>query len=112
MTDNYNKTLTPAQAEGLRKLRHIALDMDGTIYLVTLINIPINVAIMRTVDKGMLSKVSSITSVASQGLTPIASVLAGAILQGAGSAALLFFCAAGFAAAAAYLLLNKRVKEI
>lgn len=80
--------------------------------LVTLINIPINVAIMRTVDKGMLSKVSSITSVASQGLTPIASVLAGAILQGAGSAALLFFCAAGFAAAAAYLLLNKRVKEI
>ena len=33
MTDNYNKTLTPAQAEGLRKLRHIALDMDGTIYL-------------------------------------------------------------------------------
>lgn len=29
----HNKTLTPSQAAGLRRLRHIALDMDGTIYL-------------------------------------------------------------------------------
>jgi NagD protein len=33
MTDNYNQTLSAAQVEGLRRLRHIALDMDGTIYL-------------------------------------------------------------------------------
>ena len=30
---NYNQTLNAAQTEGLRRLRHIALDMDGTIYL-------------------------------------------------------------------------------
>ena len=33
MTENYNKVLTGEQREGLRKLKHIALDMDGTIYL-------------------------------------------------------------------------------
>ena len=31
--NNYNQTLSAAQTEGLRRLRHIALDMDGTIYL-------------------------------------------------------------------------------
>ena len=31
--DNYNKVLTPEQKEKLRKIRHLALDMDGTIYM-------------------------------------------------------------------------------
>ena len=31
--NNYNQTLSAPQTEGLRRLRHIALDMDGTIYL-------------------------------------------------------------------------------
>lgn len=80
--------------------------------ILALVNIPISTAVMRMVDKNMLSKVSSITSITSQGLVPIASVLAGAILQSIGSTALLAFCALGFAAAAAYLLLNKKVREI
>ena len=80
--------------------------------ILALVNIPISTAIMRIVDRNMLSKVSSITSIASQGLVPIASVLAGAILQSVGSTALLGFCAAGFTAAAVYLLLNKKVREI
>ena len=33
MTDNYNRMLSETQIEGLRRLKHIALDMDGTIYL-------------------------------------------------------------------------------
>lgn len=33
MTDNYNKTLSTEQREKLKKLKYLALDMDGTIYL-------------------------------------------------------------------------------
>ncbi len=33
MAGNYNKTLSESQSAGLRRLKHIALDMDGTIYL-------------------------------------------------------------------------------
>ena len=33
MTENHNKVLTPELKEKLRKLKHLALDMDGTIYL-------------------------------------------------------------------------------
>ncbi len=33
MTDNYNKTIDGATAEKLSKIKHVALDMDGTIYL-------------------------------------------------------------------------------
>lgn len=81
-------------------------------FVVTQVNIPINTAVMRIVDKNMLSKVSSIISIASQGLVPIASVLAGAILQGIGSTALLVFCTAGFMVATLFLVANKHVKEL
>lgn len=80
--------------------------------LLSFVNIPLNTAVMRIVDKDKLSKVSSIISVASQGLIPIASVLAGAILQYFGSTVLLAVCTAGFTAAALSLLFNKRVREI
>lgn len=33
MTENYNKLMTPELASKLRRLRYLALDMDGTIYL-------------------------------------------------------------------------------
>ena len=33
MKENHNKTLTPELKEKLAKIRHLALDMDGTIYL-------------------------------------------------------------------------------
>lgn len=33
MKENYNKTLTPQQKAKLRKIKYMALDMDGTIYL-------------------------------------------------------------------------------
>lgn len=33
MTENHNKTLSPELKEKLSKIRHLALDMDGTIYM-------------------------------------------------------------------------------
>lgn len=33
MTENYNQMLTPARQAKLRRIRHLALDMDGTIYM-------------------------------------------------------------------------------
>ena len=81
-------------------------------FLIVIINIPITTALMRIVDKDKLSKVSSIVNIASQGLVPISSVLAGAILQTAGSSVLLLLCSLGFTATALYLLMNKSAKEI
>ena len=76
------------------------------------INIPTSTVIMRIVDKTMLSKVNSVISISSQGLIPIASVLAGAILQGFGSTALLLMCTVGFLITALSMLFNRRVREI
>ena len=81
-------------------------------FLIVIINIPITTALMRIVDKDKLSKVSSIVNIASQGLVPISSVLAGAILQTAGSSVLLLLCSLGFTVTALYLLMNKSAKEI
>ena len=79
---------------------------------ITFVNIPVSTAIMRIVDKDKLSKVNSIINIGSQGMIPIASVLAGGILQAFGSSALLFFCSAGFTVTAILLLMNKPVKML
>ena len=81
-------------------------------FLISLINIPISTAIMRVVDKTKLSKVNSIINIGSQGMIPLASVLAGVILQSLGSTTLLLFCAAGFAVTAILMLVNKSIKEL
>ena len=80
--------------------------------LLSAINIPISTAMMRIVDKDKLSKVNSIISVGSQAMIPIASVLAGVVLQSLGSSVLLFACAAGFTVTAVMLLMNKPVREL
>ncbi len=79
---------------------------------VTNINVPTTTMLMRIVEKDKLSKVNSVINISSQGLIPIASVLAGLILQGLGSTALLIFCTVGFFITALTLLLNPRTKEI
>ena len=76
------------------------------------INIPITTAVMRVVDRDKLSKVNSIINVGSQAMIPIASVLAGAVLQGLGSTVLLFACALGFSVMAVLLLVNKPVHDL
>ena len=81
-------------------------------FLVTYINIPFNTAVMRVIDRSQLSRVSGIMSVMSQGLTPIASVLAGIVLQNLGSVWLLVLCAAGFTFTALRLVFRRETREI
>lgn len=81
-------------------------------FLVVMINVPTSTVLMRVVDRDKLSKVSSIVSIVSQGLTPISSVLAGTVLQYLGSTTLLLVCALGFTVTALFLLFNKQVREI
>ena len=84
----------------------------GIGFLIAFVNIPISTAIMRVVDRDKLSKVNSIMSFSSQGMTPIASMLAGVILENLGSTILLAVCAAGFTVTAVLTLLNHRLKEL
>ena len=80
--------------------------------LLSLINIPVSTALMRTVDRDKLSKVNSIVNFGSQGMIPVASVLAGAVLQSLGSSLLLFACSLGFTVMAVMLLMNKPVRDL
>ena len=81
-------------------------------FLLSLINIPLNTLIQRRVERNKLSKVGSIVSVGSQGMIPVASVLAGAALQLFGSTVLLAICAAGFTVTAVLLLTNRHVRSL
>lgn len=79
--------------------------------LISCINIPVSTAIMRIVDKDKLSKVNSLTSIGTQGMVPIASVLAGAILSAFGSTVLLTFCSLGFTVTAVSMLFSREFRE-
>ena len=80
--------------------------------IISYVNIPFTTVIMRIVDKDKLSKTMSIINILSMGLIPIASVLAGAVLQYLGSTTLLWICSLGFTATAIYLLFNKQAQTI
>ena len=67
---------------------------------------------MKIVDRDMLGKVVSITRVISMGLIPIASLMAGAILQYFSPTALLIVCSLGFTATALFVLVNPETKNI
>lgn len=81
-------------------------------FLISCINIPVTTAIMRIVDKDKLSKVNSLTGIGSQGMIPLASVLAGVILNAFGSTVLLAFCSLGFTVTAISLLFSRQFKEL
>ena len=76
------------------------------------INIPISTTLMRIVDQDKLSKVNSIISIGSQGMIPLSSVLAGAVLQSFGASTLLFACTFGFTFTAVLMLMSKSLREI
>lgn len=78
---------------------------------ITFVNIPLNTTLMRITDKDKLSKVTSITGIIAQGMIPIASVLAGTVLQYLGSSVLLLASSVGFTAASLFLLFNKETKK-
>ena len=81
-------------------------------FLLSFINIPFSTTIQSRVEKDKLSKVGSLLSIGSQGMIPIAAVLAGAALQAFGSTVLLAICAVGFTITAILMLTNKNVKTI
>ncbi len=81
-------------------------------FLLSFINIPLSTTIQTRVEKDKLSKVGSLLSIGSQGMIPIASVLAGAALQAFGSTVLLVICAVGFTITAILMLTNRNVKTI
>ncbi|MBO7650933.1 MAG: MFS transporter [Lachnospiraceae bacterium] len=81
-------------------------------FLLACVNIPINTTFMRVVDRDKLSKVTSISSILSQGLIPFSSILAGAVLQTFGCTPLLLICTVGFVVSALMLLFNKDVKNL
>ena len=76
------------------------------------INIPFNVAIMKTVDKDKLGRVSSTLSIISMGFSPIAIALGGFIIDSLG--VLILFYAAGIAMVFISMLAqrNKYVKQL
>ena len=78
---------------------------------ITFINIPLNTTLMRITEKDKLSKVMSIISIIAQGMIPISSVLAGAVLQYMGSSVLLLASSVGFTAASLFLLFNKETEK-
>ena len=81
-------------------------------FLIACVNIPISTTFMRVVDRDKLSKVTSISSILSQGLIPFSSILAGTVLQTLGCTPLLLVCTIGFLVSALMLLFNRDVKEL
>lgn len=80
--------------------------------LLSFVNIPLNTMLMRIVDKDKLSKVSSITGMFSQGMIPIGSVLAGAMLQWSGCTLMLTVSSLGLLVTALVMLFNKQIRGI
>ena len=58
-------------------------------------NIPVSLILQRRVDRSMLGKVSSVSSVLSQALIPISSLVAGVIIMKINVSALYLFCIIG-----------------
>ena len=81
-------------------------------FLISLINIPVSTVMMRVIDQDKLSKVTSITSIGSQGMIPAALVLAGLVLESAGCTPLLVICSLGFSVTAVLLLASPRIGEL
>ena len=83
--------------------------LGGTIVL---INIPSAAAMMKIVDKDKLGKVSSVTQIGSQGLTPLAMFLGGVALTYINSIGLLALCAGGLLITSLVLFFIPSVREI
>lgn len=76
------------------------------------INIPVGTIIQTITDQDKLGKVSSITDMISQGLVPVATFIAGFIIEFAGCSVLLLTCSVGLIIVAVAGLLNKKINVI
>ncbi len=75
-------------------------------------NVPVSLIMQRKVDRNMLGKVSSVSSVLSQALIPISSLVAGAIIMGIGVKYLFLFCAVGSILITIIYSLNKASNDL
>lgn len=80
--------------------------------LIVLCNVPSTTAMMRIVDKDKFGKVSAVTNIGSQGLTPIAVLLGGIAIQYMGSLGLTIICTAGFFIPTLILFFARPVREL
>ena len=80
--------------------------------LVILINIPSATCAMVLIDKDKFGKVTSVTSIGSQGLIPIAMFLGGVAITYLGSVGLLIICTSGLLITSLFLFFNRQVREI
>jgi len=80
-------------------------------FTISLINVPISTALIRMVDREKLSKVNSIAGIGSQGLIPIASLLAGILLQSFGCGGLLVYSSVGYTLVALLMLRSKSIRN-
>ena len=80
--------------------------------LLVLVNVSTSTLMMKIVDKDKMGKVTSVSSIGSQGLIPVAMFLGGVAITYLGSAGLLIVCTAGLLITALFLFFNKSIKEI
>lgn len=81
-------------------------------FAIVCVNVPISTTMLIIVDKPMLGKVNSVLNVGSQGLIPVASFLAGAVISVFGTSALLLACAVGFVITDVVFVCNKSVNAL
>ena len=80
--------------------------------LLVLINVSTSTLTMKIVDKDKMGKVTSVGSIGSQGLIPVAMFLGGVAITYLGSAGLLIVCTAGLLITTLFLFFNKSIKEL
>ena len=80
--------------------------------LIVLINVPSTAAMMKIIDKDKMGKVTSVSSIGSQGLIPVAMFLGGVAITYIGSAGMLIVCASGLLITALVLFFNRSVREL
>jgi MFS family permease len=95
----------------------IYMIISSTAILITgifngMINIPFNVAVMKTVDKQMLGRVSSVLGTISNGLTPIAIGLAGVVIDNFGALSIFYIGAVSIFITGLLASSNKHIKQL
>ena len=80
--------------------------------LVVLINVPTSARAMVLIDKDKFGKVSSVTSIGSQGLIPVSMFLGGIAITYIGSIGLVVACTVGMLLTSLALFFNRSVREL
>ena len=80
--------------------------------LIVLINVPSSAVTMKLIDKDKFGKVTSVSSIGSQGLIPLSMFLAGVVIEYIGPLGLLIICTCGIAIVSIILFFNRPFKQI